>query len=200
MVVIGVTGITGSQGGAVADIFLKQGHTVVGVTRNTTSDKAIALEKSGVRIVEADFDKSETLYNVFSECDVVFVMTNFWDHMDAKREYNQAINIINALKPTNVKHIIWSTLEDTRNYTDDIKYIGEYKVPHFDEKGNVSTYLDNLRGDINITHLYTSFFYENFTNMMKLTKGDDGIRNLCIPMYDSILPMVSVLDIAKNGI
>ena len=33
--------------------------------------------------------------------------------------------------------------------------------------------------------------------MMKLKKGDDGIRNLCMPMSDSILPIVSVVDIAK---
>ena len=197
MVVIGITGITGSQGGAVADIFLKNNHKIVGITRNINSDRAMSLKKSGVHLVEGDFDNSESLNGVFNGCHVVFAMTNFWDHMDSKREYTQAINIINASKHSNVKHIVWSTLEDTRNYTDDIKYIGDYKVPHFDEKGMVSRYLDELGGDIHVSHLYTSFFYENFTNMMKLKKGEDGVRNVCMPMSDSVLPMVSVLDIAK---
>lgn len=37
MVVIGICGITGNQGGAVANLFLKHGHTVIGLTRDDRS-------------------------------------------------------------------------------------------------------------------------------------------------------------------
>jgi len=195
MVVIGVCGITGAQGGAIADLFLKNNHKVIGITRNIHSDKSLKLLEKDVKLRIGDFDNVESLHDIFNGCDVVFVVTNFWEHMDSKREFQQAKNIIDSAFKSNVNHIVWSTLEDTRDYNDSIEFIGNYKVPHFDEKGMVSKYLNGL--NINSTHLYTSFFYENLINLMKLKKDDDGVRRLCLPMNDSILPLVSVLDIAK---
>jgi len=196
MTVIGVCGITGTQGGAVANEFLDNGYTVVGITRNIESESAKKLINRGTLLKKGDFDDIDSLKGVFDECNVVFVVTNFWEHMDAKREFIQAKNIIDtAISSESVTHIVWSTLEDTRLFKDNIEYIYKYKVPHFDEKGMVSKYLHGL--DINSTHLYTSFFYENLTGMMKLKKDEDGIRRLCLPMNNSILPMVSVTDIGK---
>ena len=115
--------------------------------------------------------------------------------MDPKREYTQAKNIMDSIVVSNVNHIIWSTLEDTRKYEDNIKYLGDYKVPHFDEKGMITKYLGTL--DVNVTNLYTSFFYENLLGMMKLKKEEDGIRRIYLPMNDSLLPIVTVEDIGK---
>jgi len=39
--------------------------------------------------------------------------------------------------------------------------IGNYKVPHFDGKAEVSKYFDSEK--FPVTHLYSSFFYENWT-------------------------------------
>ena len=195
MVVIGVCGITGLQGGAVAQQFLKNNHKVIGITRNKDSLKANKLLEDGVELRCGDYDNVESLKDIFNGCDAVFVMTNFWEHMVPKKEFNQAKNIIDSALASNINHIVWSTLEDTRDYSDEIGYLGDYKVPHFDEKGMVSKYLDTL--SINVTHLYTSFYYENLLGLMKLNKDDDGIRRLCLPMRDSVLPIVSVDDIGK---
>ena len=195
MVVIGVCGITGLQGGAVAHQFLKNNHKVIGITRNKDSLKATKLLEDGVELRCGDYDNVESLKDIFNGCDAVFVMTNFWEHMVPKKEFNQAKNIIDSALASNINHIVWSTLEDTRDYSDEIGYLGDYKVPHFDEKGMVSKYLDTL--SINVTHLYTSFYYENLLGLMKLKKDDDGIRRLCLPMRDSVLPIVSVDDIGK---
>ena len=157
MVVIGVTGVTGLQGGAVANSFIEKGHRVIGITRNTDSDAAKRL--SGIELKQADFDVVDSLAGIFDGCDVVFLVTNFWEHMEPEREFKQAKNLIDSAMLSNVPHIIWSTLEDTRVFNDSIPYIGDYKVPHFDEKGMVSKYLDTLY--VKSTHLYTSFFYEN---------------------------------------
>ena len=195
MVVIGVCGITGTQGRATADIFKKTNHEVIGITRNINSEKSLNLLNNKFILRTGDYDNVDSLKGVFNGCDVVFLVTNFWEHMDPKREYTQAKNLIDSALASGVKHIVWSTLEDTRDYDDTIEYIGDYKVPHFDEKGRINKYLNSLT--INSTHLYTSFFYENLTSSMKLVKESDGIRRLCLPMGDSILPIVSVLDIAK---
>tara|TARA_B110001469_G_scaffold122466_1_gene133226 strand:- start:213 stop:1106 length:894 start_codon:yes stop_codon:yes gene_type:complete len=196
MVVIGVTGVTGLQGGAVANSFKDNGHTIIGITRNKESDAAKRL--NGIELKQADFDDVTSLNGIFDGCDVVFLVTNFWEHMDPEREFKQAKNIIDSAMLSNVPHIIWSTLEDTRVFNDSIPYIGNYKVPHLDEKGMVSKYLDTL--DVKSTHLYTSFFYENLLTSMKLKKDEDGIRRLCVPMGDSILPIVAVEDIGKMAL
>ena len=195
MVRVGVCGITGSQGGAVSRLFLENNYEVVGLTRNLDVEKSKDLIKSGVKLVKCDFDNPESLRGVFDGCDAVFVVTNFWEYLDPKREYNQAKNVIDSIIQSNIKHIVWSTLEDTRDHKDNIKYLGDYKVPHFDEKGMISKYLGTL--DVNVTNLYTSFFCENLLGMMKLKKEEDGIRKIYLPMNDSLLPIVTVEDIGK---
>ena len=194
-IMYGVCGITGSQGGAVAQQLLNNNLQVVGLSRNPASDKARKFLEQGVIMKQGDFDQPQTLEGVFDDCKAVFVVTNFWEHMDPKREYIQAINIIDSCMKSNVNHIIWSTLENTLEYSDNIPMIGNYKVPHFDEKARVSNYLKQL--NVQQTHLYTSFFNENLTGMMKLNPDNNNIRTLCLPMGDSKLPVVTVNDIGK---
>ena len=69
-----------------------------------------------------------------------FCVTFFWAHFSPEREVAQATAIANAAKRTGLKHVIWSTLEDTRKWVplDDDRMptlMGKYKVPHFDAKG-----------------------------------------------------------------
>ena len=194
----GVCGITGAQGGAVAQQLLNNNLPVVGLTRNPGSNKAQVFVDQGAIIKQGDFDQPETLEGVFDGCKAVFVVTNFWEHMDPKREYQQAVNIIDSCVRSNVNHIVWSTLENTLAYTDNIPMLGQYKVPHFDEKARVSNYLKQL--NIHQTHLYTSFFNENLTGMMKLTPDNNNIRTLCLPMGDCKLPVVAVEDIGKMAV
>jgi len=41
-------------------------------------------------------------------------VTNFWEHFSGDKEIAQAKNIAAAAKAAGVKHVVWSTLEDTR--------------------------------------------------------------------------------------
>ena len=54
-----------------------------------------------------------------------------------------------AAKEAGVKHVIWSTLEDTRQrvpLSDDRMptLMGKYKVPHFDAKGEADAFFSEL--------------------------------------------------------
>ena len=51
-----VTGITGKQGGSVAQALLRHGHRVRGLTRNPGSDRARELTDQGIEMVKGDFD------------------------------------------------------------------------------------------------------------------------------------------------
>lgn len=112
-----VTGATGQQGGALINSILQNySHlcSVTAVTRNVGSEKAKALIKMGVIVVQADYDDLESLKTAFQNAYGVFCVTNFWETFDAEKEKKQAHNLAQACAHNKVKHVIWSTLEQTK--------------------------------------------------------------------------------------
>ena len=69
---------------------------------------------AGAEVVSGDLDSVESLKKAFAGAYGVFAVTNFWEHFSAEKEIQQAKNIAEAAKAAGVKHVIWSTLEDTR--------------------------------------------------------------------------------------
>ncbi len=99
------------------------------------------------------------------------------------------------------KHVIWSTLEDTRRWVplSDNRMptlMGKYKVPHFDAKGEA----DHLFTDLGVptTILLTSFYWDNFIYFgMGPKKGPDGKLAITLPMGDKKLPGIAAEDIGR---
>jgi uncharacterized protein YbjT (DUF2867 family) len=56
-----ITGVTGSQGGAVAQALQGDGFHLRGLTRKPNSERAAALMRHGVEIVRGDLDDEATL-------------------------------------------------------------------------------------------------------------------------------------------
>ncbi|KIL86105.1 hypothetical protein FAVG1_10500 [Fusarium avenaceum] len=74
-----VVGATGTQGGSVVRTFLGlPGWHVRALTRRSTSPKALALQKLGAEIVEADMEDAESLVKAFEGAHAIFVNTDFW--------------------------------------------------------------------------------------------------------------------------
>jgi uncharacterized protein YbjT (DUF2867 family) len=128
-----------------------------------------------------------------------FCVTNFWEHFDAKREARQAAALAQACQSAGVRHVVWSTLEDTREFAkpgERMPAIGEYSVPHFDEKGAADHLFRELK--VPTTFLRTSFFFENFcdknSGLGPQRRGANDIV-LALPIADSRLPGISVHDI-----
>src|SRR5256885_15278408 len=67
-----VTGATGKQGGAVADLLLKRGHQVHAFVRDPQADKALALRDKGIYLVAGDLSDGEALARAAGEVDAVF--------------------------------------------------------------------------------------------------------------------------------
>ena len=140
--IIAVVGATGSQGGGLVRAILADpsgGFTARAITRDPSKDKAKALAAAGAEVVSADLDNVESLKKAFAGAHGVFAVTNFWEHFSGEKEIAQAKNIAEAAKAAGVKHVIWSTLEDTRKLmaADDTRMPmlqGKYRVPHFDAK------------------------------------------------------------------
>jgi hypothetical protein len=76
---IAVVGAKGTQGGSVAKAFLGlPGWHVRALTRRSTSPKALALQKLGAEIVEANMEDAESLVEAFKGAHAIFVNTDFW--------------------------------------------------------------------------------------------------------------------------
>lgn len=75
-----VVGVTGNQGGSVAQRFLKDpNYRIRGITRNPASPAACKLANQGVEIVQADLDDVESLTAAFTGANLIFSVTNYWE-------------------------------------------------------------------------------------------------------------------------
>ena len=194
---IAVCGATGAQGGSVVNALLDtKKFRVRALTRNPDGEKGKLLLGKGCEVVKLDFDEKASIPPAFIGCHGAFLVTNFWEHMDAKKEYAQATSLADGCKSAGVKHVVWSTLEDTRLFQDDIPKIGEYKLPHFDEKGRANEYMKSI--GLPVTLLYTSFYLDNFITQLKPQKQEDGSFIMSYPMGDALLAGVTVKDIGRS--
>ncbi len=202
--IIAVLGATGAQGGGLVRAILNDpegGFAVRALTRNTKSDKAKELAALGAEVVEADVDDAESLKKAFEGAYGAFCVTFFWDHFSPEKETAQVKNMAEAAKATGVTHVVWSTLEDTRQWVplDDDRMPtlqGKYKVPHFDAKGEANQIFTN--NGVPTTFLLTSFYWDNFIYFgMGPQRGPDGKLAITFPMDDKALPGIAAEDIGK---
>jgi len=202
--IIAIVGSTGSQGGGLAQAILADpngGFAARAITRDPNKDKAKALAVNGAQVVKADLDDVESLKKAFAGAYGVYAVTNFWEHFSGEKEKAQAKNIAEAAKAMGVKHVIWSTLEDTRKLmsADDKRMPmlqEKYRVPHFDAKAEANDYFKGLP----VTYLVTSFYWDNLYMFgLAPKKGDDGVYSWTFPMGDSKMAGMAAEDIGKTA-
>ena len=202
--IIAVVGATGAQGGGLVRAIMSDkdgGFTARAITRDVNSDKAKALAALGAEVVQADVDDTKSLKAAFTGAHGAFCVTFFWEHFSPEKEAAHVRNMAEAAKAAGVQHVVWSTLEDTRNWVplnDDRMptLMGNYKVPHFDAKGES----DKVFADMGVptTNLLTSFYWDNLIHFgMGPKKGPDGTLAITLPMGDKKLPGIAAEDIGK---
>ena len=202
--IIAVVGATGAQGGGLVRAIQKDsagGFTARAITRNVNSDKAKELASLGAEVVAADVDDLESLKRAFEGAYGAYCVTFFWDHFSPEREAAQVTAMAQAAKHAGLQHVVWSTLEDTRQWVplDDNRMptlMGRYKVPHFDAKGESNHLFTDL--GVPTTFLLTSFYWDNFIQFgMGPTKGPDGTLGITLPMGDKKLSGIAAEDIGR---
>lgn len=200
--IIAVTGATGAQGGGLIRAILAHpdgGFRARAITRNPDGEKAQALAALGVEVVQADLDDEVSLADAFAGAYGAFCVTNFWEHFSPEKETAQAANLARAAKIAGLSHVIWSTLEDVRQWvplTDDRMptLMGRYKVPHFDGKGESNHYFTDAA--VPTTFLYTSFYWDNLIHFGMGPKPDpDGNLAITFPLGDAKLAGIAAGDI-----
>jgi uncharacterized protein YbjT (DUF2867 family) len=202
--IIAVVGATGAQGGGLVRAILSDkggDYSVRALTRNPGSDKAKELERLGAEVVRADVGDAESLKKAFRGAYGAFCVTFFWEHFSPEKEAAHAGAMARAAKDAGLRHVIWSTLEDTRKWVplDDDRMptlMGKYKVPHLDAKGEADRVFTDL--GLPVTFLLTSFYWENLIYFgMGPKRGADGKLAITFPMGDKKLPGIASDDIGK---
>jgi len=202
--IIAVVGATGAQGGGLVQAMLKDalgGFTPRAVTRNPESAKARALAERGAQVVAADIDDEASLAKALAGAHGAYFVTNFWEHFSPEKEQAQARNLAAAAKHSGVKHVIWSTLEDTRKWVplSDARMptlMGKYKVPHFDAKGEADAYFRDA--GVPTTFLLTSFYWDNLIHFgMGPKPSGDGKLVFTLPIGEAKMPGIAAEDIGR---
>ncbi len=202
--IIAVVGATGSQGGGLVRAIFedKTGKfSARAITRDANSEKSKELKSLGAEVVRADIDDFGSLKKAFDGAYGAFCVTFYWNHLSPEKENSNARNMAEAAKAAGVKHVVWSTLEDTRQWiplSDDRMptLMGKYKVPHFDAKGESDKYFTNL--GLPVTLLRTTFYWDNFLRPGSgPVKIADGKYSLSLPMGSSHLGGIAAEDIGK---
>jgi uncharacterized protein YbjT (DUF2867 family) len=202
--IIAVVGATGMQGNGLVQAILsdpRSGYAVRALTRDVQSDKAKLLARQGAEVVEADIQNAESLKRAFTGAYGAFCVTFYWAHMSPEKELAEAQALARAVQSAGVRHVVWSTLEDTRRWVplSDGRMptlMGKYKVPHFDAKGEADEEFRRLA--VPTTFFLTSFYWDNFILFgMGPKKGPDGRLALTLPMGDKKLPGIAGQDIGK---
>ena len=200
--VIAVVGATGAQGGGLVRAILADpngGFACRAITRDPSKDQARALAGKGADVVKADLDDVDSLKKAFAGAHGAYCVTNFWEHFSGEKEKAQAKNLAEAARTAGLKHVIWSTLEDTRKLmapsdTRMPMLQEKYRVPHFDAKHEADAYFAGLP----VTYLLTSFYWDNlYAFGLGPKKGDDGVYTWAFPMGDKRLAGIAVEDIGK---
>ncbi|MEO8120320.1 MAG: NmrA/HSCARG family protein [Rhodoferax sp.] len=202
--IIAVVGATGAQGSGLVRAILNDSggdFSVRAITRNANSEPAKTLVKLGAEVVSADIDDEASLTTALKGAHGAYFVTFFWAHFSPAKEKAEVRHMASAAKAAGVQHAIWSTLEDTRQWVplSDNRMptlMGEYKVPHFDAKGESNKFFTEM--GVPTTFMYASFYWDNLIHFgMGPKKGPDGKLAFTLPMGDKKLAGIAAEDIGK---
>ncbi|KAJ7184431.1 NAD(P)-binding protein [Mycena filopes] len=190
-----VVGATGAQGGSVITALADSTHPyrIRGFTRDVAKPASVALAERGVEMVALDLvvENREAVYEAFTGADFAFLVTNFWEHMNAEKEISEGKLLVDAAKNAGVMRLIWSGLSSiTQNSS------GKYThAVHFDNKAAVTAYarasgvpfVDVQAG------VYTTNFLGPLSGLRKQADGSYALEWAVKP--ETVVP---VLDIARD--
>jgi uncharacterized protein YbjT (DUF2867 family) len=203
--IITVLGATGSQGGSVVRAIAADptgGFVARAVTRNrANAEELLAL---GIEVVEADLDDEASLRRAFDGAHGAFVVTNWWESPTAdsvwtsrtEREQGQAGNAARAAAAAGLRHVLWSTLADTRPYLPDApRPEAGYTVPHADGKAEANAFF--LDAGVPTTFVTAPMYYESLFTFNAPRRTEDGTLVLAMPIGSARVVSGTVDDVGR---
>jgi uncharacterized protein YbjT (DUF2867 family) len=145
-----ITGVTGQQGGAVAQALLGTGFHLRGLTRRPDSERAAALARHGVDVVKGDLDDEATLRRALAGAWGVFGVQNAAE-AGVEREEAQGQRLATLARGAGIEHYVYTSVGSAHKRTG---------VPHFDNKWRIEETVRGLRFPSHVI-LRPVFFMQN---------------------------------------
>ena len=145
-----ITGVTGNQGGAVAQALQGTGFHLRGLTRKPDSQRAAALARQGIDIVKGDLDDEATLRRALAGAWGVFGVQNAGE-AGVEREEAQGKRLATLAREAGVEHYVYTSVGSADKQTG---------IPHFDNKWRIEETVRGLRFPSHVI-LRPVFFMEN---------------------------------------
>lgn len=182
IVIIGATGTVGSK---VAEILINEGHLVKLITRNP--DKLQVLQEKGADVIKGDVNDVEILTESFKNADSAFLILPDNAKAEITRDYQRQVtgNFIEAIEKSGIRHIVNMSSLGSHMHEGNGMMAGT---------GEQEVRLNQLQ-DVNVVHIRSAYFMENFLRTISLVKGK-GINGTAAD-GDHSIPMVATKDVAK---
>jgi uncharacterized protein YbjT (DUF2867 family) len=145
-----ITGVTGHQGGAVAQALQGSGFRLRGMTRKPESEPAAALASHGVEVVKGDLDDEATLRRVLAGAWGVFGVQNTLE-AGVEGEEAQGKRLATLAREAGVEHYVYTSVGSAHKRTG---------IPHFDNKSRIEDTVRDLDFPSHVI-LRPVFFMEN---------------------------------------
>jgi uncharacterized protein YbjT (DUF2867 family) len=145
-----ITGVTGHQGGAVAQALQDTGFHLRGLTRRPEGERAAALVRRGVDVVKGDLDDEATLRPALAGAWGVFSVQNTGE-AGVEREEAQGKRLATLAREAGVQHFVYTSVGSAHKRTG---------IPHFDNKWRIEETVRGLHFPSHVI-LRPVFFMEN---------------------------------------
>ena len=179
-----ITGVTGHQGGAVAQALQGKGFHLRGLTRAPDSERAAALARRGIDLVKGDLDDGATLRHALSGAWGVFGVQNPLQ-AGVEREEAQGKRLATLAREAGVEHYVYTSVGSANKRTG---------VPHFDSKSRIEDTVRAVRFPSHVI-LRPVFFMEILLTPFSL----QGSTLAWALAPDTKLQMIAVDDIGWFG-
>jgi len=168
-------------------------YRIRGLTRNPTKPAAQAFAAQGVQIVGVSLtvDNAAGVDRAFEGADIIFIVTNFNEHMDKQREISEGKMMVDIAKETGVKLLIWSGLESLSALSG-----GKFsRVGFFDAKSEITDYAK--RSGVPLSVVEAGYYATNiFEASYALKKQPDESYIFGLPVHAATV--VPVIDVAHD--
>lgn len=181
-----VFGATGRQGSSVVRHLLRDGSFKVKGFARKREEKTLD-EK--IDLIRGDLHDKKAVSDAMKDCYGIYVVTDFWDDpKNPQKEVEQGKNIMQSAKDCGVQHVVFSSLENTKEMTN-----GENPVECCDSKAEILDFAKSL--SLPLTEIRIAFYMENFIRRTRPKKKEDGTVLFDLPMADKKLDLICAEDI-----
>jgi uncharacterized protein YciI/uncharacterized protein YbjT (DUF2867 family) len=202
--IIAVVGAASLEGTGLCQAVLNDPNSafaIRAITDDPECEECKALANLGAQVAVSNLDDEEEVTAAFEGAHAAFCTTDYWRYNSVVRSQAQGRIMARAARANDLKHVIWLTLEDSREWVPLHDYRmptlhGKYKVPYYDSKGSVDKIFTEL--ELPVTFLRNAFYWDNLYDLqLGPSPGLDDEFELTLGLGDKRLNGMGAEDVGR---